>query len=105
MVPILSAGQSFDISVPVPANGNKTPGPFGDMLQIAVKHSGGVFYFSDMVPLEVFLTDGGLLEGGVYLQNWGAIPEQVCRWKTNLFWLTERFSPPPPLPDGACCGP
>jgi hypothetical protein len=49
-VPALAPGQSFDISVLVPATGSKTPGPFGDMLQIAIKHSGGqspkkVFFF------------------------------------------------------------
>ena len=74
-VPPLSPGQSFELSVPIPTNGQKSPGPFADTLQVAIKHSGGVFYFTDNVPFEVGLSENGGLEGSVYISKWSAIPE------------------------------
>ena len=76
-VPILSPGQTFETSVPVPTTGSKVAGPFSDSLQIAVKTNVGVFYFSDQIFFETILAENGLLEGPSFIQAWSAIPEQL----------------------------
>ncbi len=76
-VPILLPGQSFDAIVTLATGGQRKDGPFNDGLQIAVKHSGGIFYFADQVPFDALLSESGALEGGVYVAAWSAIPEQL----------------------------
>jgi hypothetical protein len=76
-VPMLSPGQTFDAVAVIPANGQKSPGPYSDVLQIAIKHSGGIFYFSEQVPFETLLAEAGQLEGSVYISKWSALPEHL----------------------------
>jgi AP-1 complex subunit beta-1 len=76
-VPLLAPGAHVDISVPMMGGGQPKDGAFSDALQIAIKHSGGIFYFADQVPFEVLLSEQGALEGNAYLAAWNAVPEQM----------------------------
>uniref|UniRef100_A0A8B9JQW8 Adaptor related protein complex 2 subunit beta 1 n=1 Tax=Astyanax mexicanus TaxID=7994 RepID=A0A8B9JQW8_ASTMX len=72
----LMPNQSIDISLPL-----NTIGPVMKMdplnnLQVAVKNSIDVFYFSILIPLNVFFVEDGKMERQVFLATWKDIPNE-----------------------------
>ncbi|RVE64296.1 hypothetical protein OJAV_G00144140 [Oryzias javanicus] len=72
----LMPNQSIDISLPL-----NTIGPVMKMdplnnLQVAVKNSIDVFYFSVLIPLSVFFVEDGKMERQVFLATWKDIPNE-----------------------------
>uniref|UniRef100_A0A671NYA9 AP complex subunit beta n=1 Tax=Sinocyclocheilus anshuiensis TaxID=1608454 RepID=A0A671NYA9_9TELE len=72
----LMPSQSIDISLPL-----NTIGPVMKMdplnnLQVAVKNSIDVFYFSTLIPLSVFFVEDGKMERQVFLATWKDIPNE-----------------------------
>uniref|UniRef100_A0A8C7ZM40 AP complex subunit beta n=1 Tax=Oryzias sinensis TaxID=183150 RepID=A0A8C7ZM40_9TELE len=88
----LMPNQSIDISLPL-----NTIGPVMKMdplnnLQVAVKNSIDVFYFSVLIPLNIFFVEDGKMERQVFLATWKDIPNenelqyQIKDCHLNLFW-------------------
>uniref|UniRef100_A0A669CWS3 Adaptor related protein complex 2 subunit beta 1 n=1 Tax=Oreochromis niloticus TaxID=8128 RepID=A0A669CWS3_ORENI len=72
----LMPNQSIEISLPL-----NTIGPVMKMdplnnLQVAVKNSIDVFYFSVLIPLNVFFVEDGKMERQVFLATWKDIPNE-----------------------------
>uniref|UniRef100_A0A8C2DDN5 AP complex subunit beta n=1 Tax=Cyprinus carpio TaxID=7962 RepID=A0A8C2DDN5_CYPCA len=72
----LMPSQSIDISLPL-----NTIGPVMKMdplnnLQVAVKNNIDVFYFSTLIPLNVFFVEDGKMERQVFLATWKDIPNE-----------------------------
>uniref|UniRef100_A0A8C8E195 AP complex subunit beta n=1 Tax=Oryzias sinensis TaxID=183150 RepID=A0A8C8E195_9TELE len=72
----LMPNQSIDISLPL-----NTIGPVMKMdplnnLQVAVKNSIDVFYFSVLIPLNIFFVEDGKMERQVFLATWKDIPNE-----------------------------
>ncbi|MBN3309002.1 AP2B1 protein, partial [Amia calva] len=72
----LMPGQSIELSLPL-----NTIGPVMKMdplnnLQVAVKNSIDVFYFSCLIPLNVFFVEDGKMERQVFLATWKDIPNE-----------------------------
>ncbi|XP_030648293.1 AP-2 complex subunit beta isoform X1 [Chanos chanos] len=72
----LMPNQSIDISLPL-----NTIGPVMKMdplnnLQVAVKNNIDVFYFSCLIPLNVFFVEDGKMERQVFLATWKDIPNE-----------------------------
>ncbi|XP_076816069.1 AP-1 complex subunit beta-1-like [Clavelina lepadiformis] len=73
-VPNLHPNQSFDVSLPLNANG-----PIQRMeplhnLQVAIKNSIDILYFSTLVPVHVLFQEDGEMERKVFLSTWKDIP-------------------------------
>uniref|UniRef100_A0A3Q2VWV8 AP complex subunit beta n=1 Tax=Haplochromis burtoni TaxID=8153 RepID=A0A3Q2VWV8_HAPBU len=72
----LMPNQSIEVSLPL-----NTIGPVMKMdplnnLQVAVKNSIDVFYFSVLIPLNVFFVEDGKMERQVFLATWKDIPNE-----------------------------
>uniref|UniRef100_A0A3P8Y6Q5 AP complex subunit beta n=1 Tax=Esox lucius TaxID=8010 RepID=A0A3P8Y6Q5_ESOLU len=72
----LMPSQSIDVSLPL-----NTIGPVMKMdplnnLQVAVKNSIDVFYFSGLIPLNIFFVEDGKMERQVFLATWKDIPNE-----------------------------
>uniref|UniRef100_A0A672QES9 AP complex subunit beta n=1 Tax=Sinocyclocheilus grahami TaxID=75366 RepID=A0A672QES9_SINGR len=72
----LMPSQIIDISLPL-----NTIGPVMKMdplnnLQVAVKNNIDVFYFSTLIPLNVFFVEDGKMERQVFLATWKDIPNE-----------------------------
>uniref|UniRef100_A0A8C9U2G7 Adaptor related protein complex 2 subunit beta 1 n=1 Tax=Scleropages formosus TaxID=113540 RepID=A0A8C9U2G7_SCLFO len=72
----LMPNQSIDISLPL-----STIGPVMKMdplnnLQVAVKNIIDVFYFSCLIPLNIFFVEDGKMERQVFLVTWKDIPNE-----------------------------
>uniref|UniRef100_A0A3Q2E7H6 AP complex subunit beta n=1 Tax=Cyprinodon variegatus TaxID=28743 RepID=A0A3Q2E7H6_CYPVA len=72
----LMPNQSIEISLPV-----NTIGPVMKMdplnnLQVAVKNNIDVFYFSVLIPLNIFFVEDGKMERQVFLATWKDIPNE-----------------------------
>uniref|UniRef100_A0A3B4E2X7 AP complex subunit beta n=1 Tax=Pygocentrus nattereri TaxID=42514 RepID=A0A3B4E2X7_PYGNA len=72
----LMPNQNIDISLPL-----NTIGPVMKMdplnnLQVAVKNNIDVFYFSVLIPLNVFFVEDGKMERQVFLATWKDIPNE-----------------------------
>uniref|UniRef100_A0A4W6DD88 Adaptor related protein complex 2 subunit beta 1 n=1 Tax=Lates calcarifer TaxID=8187 RepID=A0A4W6DD88_LATCA len=72
----LMPSQSIEISLPL-----NTIGPVMKMdplnnLQVAVKNNIDVFYFSVLIPLNVFFVEDGKMERQVFLATWKDIPNE-----------------------------
>uniref|UniRef100_A0AAQ6IKP7 AP complex subunit beta n=1 Tax=Anabas testudineus TaxID=64144 RepID=A0AAQ6IKP7_ANATE len=72
----LMPSQSIEISLPI-----NTIGPVMKMdplnnLQVAVKNSIDVFYFSVLIPLNIFFVEDGKMERQVFLATWKDIPNE-----------------------------
>uniref|UniRef100_A0A672HJM8 AP-2 complex subunit beta n=1 Tax=Salarias fasciatus TaxID=181472 RepID=A0A672HJM8_SALFA len=72
----LMPSQSIDISLPI-----NTIGPVMKMdplnnLQVAVKNNIDVFYFSVLIPLNIFFVEDGKMERQVFLATWKDIPNE-----------------------------
>ncbi|TRY66729.1 hypothetical protein DNTS_029724 [Danionella cerebrum] len=72
----LMPSQNIDISLPL-----NTIGPVMKMdplnnLQVAVKNNIDVFYFSTLIPLNVFFVEDGKMERQVFLATWKDIPNE-----------------------------
>ncbi|XP_033904463.1 AP-1 complex subunit beta-1 isoform X2 [Acipenser ruthenus] len=72
----LMPNQSIDVSLPL-----NTIGPVMKMdplnnLQVAVKNSIDVFYFSCLIPLSIFFVEDGKMERQVFLATWKDIPNE-----------------------------
>uniref|UniRef100_A0A8D3BYY7 AP complex subunit beta n=1 Tax=Scophthalmus maximus TaxID=52904 RepID=A0A8D3BYY7_SCOMX len=72
----LMPSQSIEVSLPL-----NTIGPVMKMdplnnLQVAVKNSIDVFYFSVLIPLNVFFVEDGKMERQVFLATWKDIPNE-----------------------------
>uniref|UniRef100_A0A672ZDY2 AP complex subunit beta n=1 Tax=Sphaeramia orbicularis TaxID=375764 RepID=A0A672ZDY2_9TELE len=73
----LMPSQSIDISLPL-----NTIGPVMKMdplnnLQVAVKNNIDVFYFSVLIPLNIFFVEDGKMERQVFLATWKDIPNET----------------------------
>ncbi|MGH0156943.1 UNVERIFIED_CONTAM: hypothetical protein FKN15_032720 [Acipenser sinensis] len=71
-----SIHHSIDVSLPL-----NTIGPVMKMdplnnLQVAVKNSIDVFYFSCLIPLSIFFVEDGKMERQVFLATWKDIPNE-----------------------------
>uniref|UniRef100_A0A8C4RUL5 AP complex subunit beta n=1 Tax=Erpetoichthys calabaricus TaxID=27687 RepID=A0A8C4RUL5_ERPCA len=72
----LMPNQSIEVSLPL-----NTIGPVMKMdplnnLQVAVKNSIDVFYFSCLIPLNIFFVEDGKMERQVFLATWKDIPNE-----------------------------
>uniref|UniRef100_A0A667X1L4 AP complex subunit beta n=1 Tax=Myripristis murdjan TaxID=586833 RepID=A0A667X1L4_9TELE len=72
----LMPSQSIEISLPL-----NTIGPVMKMdplnnLQVAVKNNIDVFYFSGLIPLNIFFVEDGKMERQVFLATWKDIPNE-----------------------------
>ncbi|PWA14591.1 hypothetical protein CCH79_00017607, partial [Gambusia affinis] len=72
----LMPNQSIEVSLPV-----NTIGPVMKMdplnnLQVAVKNNIDVFYFSVLIPLNIFFVEDGKMERQVFLATWKDIPNE-----------------------------
>uniref|UniRef100_A0A7N9AZZ8 AP complex subunit beta n=1 Tax=Mastacembelus armatus TaxID=205130 RepID=A0A7N9AZZ8_9TELE len=72
----LMPSQSIEISLPL-----NTIGPVMKMdplnnLQVAVKNNIDVFYFSVLIPLNIFFVEDGKMERQVFLATWKDIPNE-----------------------------
>ncbi|KAK6317229.1 AP-2 complex subunit beta isoform X1 [Coregonus clupeaformis] len=72
----LMPSQSIDVSLPL-----NTIGPVMKMdplnnLQVAVKNNIDVFYFSGLIPLNIFFVEDGKMERQVFLATWKDIPNE-----------------------------
>uniref|UniRef100_A0A8P4GAF5 AP complex subunit beta n=1 Tax=Dicentrarchus labrax TaxID=13489 RepID=A0A8P4GAF5_DICLA len=72
----LMPSQSIEVSLPI-----NTIGPVMKMdplnnLQVAVKNSIDVFYFSVLIPLNIFFVEDGKMERQVFLATWKDIPNE-----------------------------
>ncbi|KAA8586541.1 hypothetical protein FQN60_000377 [Etheostoma spectabile] len=72
----LMPSQTIDVSLPI-----NTIGPVMKMdplnnLQVAVKNSIDVFYFSVLIPLNIFFVEDGKMERQVFLATWKDIPNE-----------------------------
>ncbi|KAM6970370.1 AP-2 complex subunit beta isoform 1-T1 [Aplochiton taeniatus] len=72
----LMPSQSIDVSLPL-----NTVGPVMKMeplnnLQVAVKNNIDVFYFSGLIPLNIFFVEDGKMERQVFLATWKDIPNE-----------------------------
>merc|ERR1711894_747382 len=73
-VPILNAGQTLDVSLPM-----TTTGPVQKMdpltnIQVALKNSVDIFYFACIAPIHVFFSEEGAMEKKTFLNTWKDIP-------------------------------
>uniref|UniRef100_A0A8C9YZI8 AP complex subunit beta n=1 Tax=Sander lucioperca TaxID=283035 RepID=A0A8C9YZI8_SANLU len=72
----LMPSQTIEVSLPI-----NTIGPVMKMdplnnLQVAVKNSIDVFYFSVLIPLNIFFVEDGKMERQVFLATWKDIPNE-----------------------------
>jgi hypothetical protein len=72
----LMPSQSIELSLPL-----NTIGPVMKMdplnnLQVAVKNNIDVFYFSGLIPLNIFFVEDGKMERQVFLATWKDIPNE-----------------------------
>uniref|UniRef100_A0AAQ5ZQK7 AP complex subunit beta n=1 Tax=Amphiprion ocellaris TaxID=80972 RepID=A0AAQ5ZQK7_AMPOC len=72
----LMPSQSIEVSLPI-----NTIGPVMKMdplnnLQVAVKNNIDVFYFSVLIPLNIFFVEDGKMERQVFLATWKDIPNE-----------------------------
>uniref|UniRef100_A0A8C7U564 AP complex subunit beta n=1 Tax=Oncorhynchus mykiss TaxID=8022 RepID=A0A8C7U564_ONCMY len=72
----LMPSQSIEVSLPL-----NTIGPVMKMdplnnLQVAVKNNIDVFYFSGLIPLNIFFVEDGKMERQVFLATWKDIPNE-----------------------------
>uniref|UniRef100_A0A3Q3WVN6 Uncharacterized protein n=1 Tax=Mola mola TaxID=94237 RepID=A0A3Q3WVN6_MOLML len=72
----LMPSQSIELSLPI-----NTIGPVMKMdplnnLQVAVKNNIDVFYFSVLIPLNIFFVEDGKMERQVFLATWKDIPNE-----------------------------
>merc|ERR1712142_22843 len=73
-IPMLNAGQTLDVSVPM-----STTGPVQKMepltnVQVAIKNSVDIFYFACLAPIHVFFSEEGNMEKKTFLNTWKDIP-------------------------------
>jgi len=73
-IPLLNAGQTLDISLPM-----STTGPVQKMdpltnIQVAIKNSIDIFYFACIAPLHIFFSEDGAMEKKTFLGTWKDIP-------------------------------
>nr|XP_061801080.1 AP-2 complex subunit beta isoform X3 [Nerophis lumbriciformis] len=72
----LMPSQAIDVSLPI-----NTIGPVMKMdplnnLQVAVKNNIDVFYYSVLIPLNIFFVEDGKMERQVFLATWKDIPNE-----------------------------
>merc|ERR1719216_60351 len=73
-IPMLNAGQTLDVSVPM-----STTGPVQKMdpltnIQVAIKNSVDIFYFACLAPIHIFFSEEGNMEKKTFLNTWKDIP-------------------------------
>jgi AP-1 complex subunit beta-1 len=73
-IPMLNAGQTLDISLPM-----NTTGPVQKMdpltnIQVAIKSTVDIFYFACIAPLHIFFSEDGAMEKKTFLNTWKDIP-------------------------------
>jgi len=71
---VLQQNQSTDVSLPLNVNGQIQKMEPLNNLQVAIKNSIGVFYFSTAVPCHVLFMESGEMDSRVFLQTWKDIP-------------------------------
>ena len=75
-ISILQPGQTAPVSLPLNTNGPVMKMTPISNLQIAIKNSIDVFYFSALVPMHVFFAEDGEIDKRLFLNTWKEIPEQ-----------------------------
>ncbi len=75
-IPVLQPGQSISNSLTLNTNGAVQKMTPINNLQVAVKNSIDVFYFSAIVPMHVFFAEDGEIDKRLFLNTWKEIPEQ-----------------------------
>nr|CAB3222083.1 AP-1 complex subunit beta-1 [Phallusia mammillata] len=73
-VPTVHPNQSFDVSLPLNANGAVQRMEPPNNLQVAIKNNIHVFYFSTLVPVHVLFLETGEMDRKVFLTTWKDIP-------------------------------
>merc|ERR1740129_1862369 len=73
-VPILNAGQTLDVSLPMTCTGPVQKMDPLTNIQVAVKNSIDIFYFACIAPLHIFFSEEGAMEKKTFLNTWKDIP-------------------------------
>jgi len=73
-IPLLNAGQSLDISLPMSCTGAVQKMDPITNIQVAIKSSIDIFYFACIAPLHIFFTEDGAMEKKTFLGTWKDIP-------------------------------
>ncbi|CAF0970996.1 unnamed protein product [Brachionus calyciflorus] len=75
-LPVLQPGQSAPVTLALNTNGPILKMSPINTLQIAIKNSIDVFYFSVNVPMHVYFVEDGEIDKKLFLNTWKEIPEQ-----------------------------
>jgi vesicle coat complex subunit len=75
-IPVLQPAQSAPVTIPLHCNGPVMKMQPIANLQVAIKNSIDVFYFSILVPMHVFFAEDGEIDKRLFLNTWKEIPEQ-----------------------------
>jgi len=73
-IPLLNAGQTLDISLPMNCTGQVQKMDPLTNIQVAIKNSIDIFYFACIAPLHIFFTEDGAMEKKTFLNTWKDIP-------------------------------
>lgn len=75
-IPVLQPSQTIPNTLVLNTNGPvQKMNPINN-LQVAIKNSIDVFYYSTLVPMHVFFVEDGEIDKRVFLNTWKEIPEQ-----------------------------
>ena len=72
----LNPNQSVDVSLPLSNTGQIQKMDPLTNLQVAIKNNVDVFYFSCIVPMNVYCTEDGAMDKRIFLSTWKEIPPQ-----------------------------
>jgi len=73
-IPLLNAGQTLDISLPMNCTGPVQKMDPLTNIQVAIKNSIDIFYFACIAPLHIFFSEDGAMEKKTFLNTWKDIP-------------------------------
>jgi len=73
-IPLLNAGQTLDISLPMNCTGPVQKMDPITNIQVAIKNNIDIFYFACIAPLHIFFTEEGNMEKKTFLSTWKDIP-------------------------------
>jgi len=73
-IPMLNAGQSLDVSIPMSSTGPVQKMDPLTNIQVAIKSSVDVFYFACLAPIHIFFSEDGNMEKKTFLNTWKDIP-------------------------------
>merc|ERR1711970_970204 len=73
-IPLLNAGQTLDISLPMNCTGPVQKMDPLTNIQVAIKNNIDIFYFACIAPLHIFFSEDGAMEKKTFLNTWKDIP-------------------------------